>query len=110
MAHAAFPLPIAHPSAFVSADARRRIRILAVPLALGITIAALSTVAIAHLEGDSDRLGSAVMTREEANRVLADDVMTAHRSRALVAERAETLRYTIADQLVTLDSREGFLP
>lgn len=110
MAHAAFPLPIATPSSLIDARTRQRLRALVVPLGLFAVVAALTATALVQLELDSERLGAALTTREGVNRAIGDDVETAQRTRALAAERADGLRLVIAEQLASLDSREGFLP
>lgn len=110
MAHAAFPLPIATPTSLVDARTRRLIRTFAFPVALGIAVATLTATAITHLEHDAARLGAAVSSQESTNSALTDRLSATQRASAVAAQRADSLQQTIAAQLVSLDSREGFLP
>lgn len=110
MAHAAFPLATGVTAPVLSKTAAHRLRWMARTLAWSGVLAVVTATALTHLHTDSERLDEAARSAEASHRILLDEVATTQRTTAIAADRADSLRHVVADQLVALDSRAGFLP
>lgn len=110
MVQVAFPLAVPRRTAVLSAGARRRIRTVALPLAVAAMIAMSATTALVQLTAEADRLAGSIGARETANAGLVNDIAAAEHARTIAAIRAADLQPVLAEQRAALDSRDGFLP
>lgn len=110
MAHAAFPLATGVSSPTLSDRGARRLARVTRTIAGSAALAVVTAMVLTHIASDSRALEASARSAEAAHRLLVDEVTTTQRMTAIAADRADDRGIVIADQLVALDSRAGFLP